>query len=112
MQPQACSAGPMSRCSQARRPREMANHFGFRTSKLQRRMAAALLRAAPILAYSLAAQQQGPLSTPSASEAGHAAPPAQPAAASQAPAPKPQDDPGRIHLNPPPIPADKNAKKL
>src|SRR5258708_706168 len=100
MQPQACSAGPMSRCSQARRPREMANHFGFRTSKLQRRMAAALLLAAPILAYSLAAQQQGPLSTPSPSEAANAAPPAQPAAASQAPAAKPQGDSGSITHEP------------
>ncbi len=90
----------------------MANHFGFRTSKLQRRMAAALLLAAPILAYSLAAQQQGPLSTPSASEAGHAAPPAQPAAASQAPAAKPQGDSGSITHEPPSIPVEQIVQKF
>ena len=90
----------------------MANKLGFRSSKLQRRMAAALLLAAPVLASSLAAQQQGPLSSPSASEAGHAAPPAQPAAASQAPAAKPQGDSGSITHEPPSIPVEQIIQKF
>jgi hypothetical protein len=90
----------------------MASQFRFRTSKLLRRMAAALLLAVPVLASSLAAQQQGPLSTPSASEAGHAAPPAPPAAASQAPAAKPQGDSGSITHEPPSIPVEQIVQKF
>jgi hypothetical protein len=91
----------------------MANHFGFRTSKLQRRMAAALLLAAPVLASSLPAQQQGLLPAASSSpEASHAAPPAQPAAASQAPAAKPQGDPGSITHEPPSIPVEQIVQKF
>jgi len=90
----------------------MANKLGFRSSKLQRRMAAALLLAAPVLASSLAAQQQGPLPAPSASEPGHTAPPAQPAAASQAPAAKPQGDSGSITHEPPSIPVEQIIQKF
>jgi len=90
----------------------MANHFGFRTSKLQRRMAAALLLAAPVLASSLPARQQGPLPASSPSEASHAAPPAQPAAASQAPAAKPQGDSGSITHEPPSIPVEQIVQKF
>jgi hypothetical protein len=75
-------------------------------------MAAALLLAAPVLASSLAAQQQGPLPTPSPSEASHAAPPAQPAAASQAPAAKPQGDSGSITHEPPSIPIEQIIQKF
>jgi hypothetical protein len=90
----------------------MASQFRFRTSKLLRRMAAALLLAVPVLASSLAAQQQGPLPTPSPSEASHAAPPAQPAAASQAPAAKPQGDSGSITHEPPSIPVEQIIQKF
>jgi hypothetical protein len=79
-------------------------------------MAAALLLAAPVLASSLAAQQQGPLPapSPSPSEASHAAPPppAQPAAASQAPAAKPQGDSGSITHEPPSIPIEQIIQKF
>jgi hypothetical protein len=94
----------------------MASQFRFRTSKLLRRMAAALLLAVPVLASSLAAQQQGPLPapSPSPSEASHAAPPppAQPAAASQAPAAKPQGDSGSITHEPPSIPIEQIIQKF
>jgi hypothetical protein len=94
----------------------MASQFRFRTSKLLRRMAAALLLAVPVLASSLAAQQQGPLPapSPSPSEASHAAPPppAQPAAASQAPAAKPQGDSGSITHEPPSIPVEQIIQKF
>jgi hypothetical protein len=92
----------------------MASQFGFRTSKLQRRMAAALLLAAPVLASSLPAQQQGPLPAPSASEASHAAPPpsAQPATASQATTAKPQGDSGSITHEPPSIPVEQIIQKF
>jgi hypothetical protein len=79
-------------------------------------MAAALLLAAPVLASSLAAQQQGPLPapSPSPSEASHAAPPppAQLAAASQAPAAKPQGDSGSITHEPPSIPIEQIIQKF
>jgi hypothetical protein len=75
-------------------------------------MAAALLLAAPVLASSLPAQQQGPLPASSSSEASHAAPPAQPAAAPQAPAAKPQGDSGSITHEPPSIPVEQIVQKF
>jgi hypothetical protein len=90
----------------------MANKFGFRTSKPQRRLAATLLLAAPLLASALAAQQQGPLSAPPPSDARQPAPPAQPAATSPAPAAKPQGEAGSITHEPPALPVEQIVQKF
>ena len=93
----------------------MAHEFGFRTSKLlkrpMRRVAAMSILAAPILAFALAAQQQGPLPAPPAGS-NQPAPPSQPAAASPAPAAKPQSDSGGISHDPPSIPIEQIVQKF
>jgi hypothetical protein len=90
----------------------MANEFRFRTSTLQARMATILILAAPILALSLAAQQQRPLPPSPASEAALPARPAQPAAASPAPVAKPQSETNAITHEPPAIPVEQIIQKF
>src|ERR1700692_2119438 len=94
----------------------MADEFGFRTSKPpgrpMRRITAISILAISVLAFSLAAQQQGPLPTPPASGTSQPAPPTQPAAASPAPTPKPQSDSGSISHEPPSIPVEQIIQKF
>jgi hypothetical protein len=94
----------------------MAHEFGFRTSKLlrpaTRRIAAMSILAAPILAFTLAAQQQGPLPTPPASGSNQSSTPSQPPAASPAPAAKPQSDSGGLSHEPPSIPIEQIVQKF
>jgi hypothetical protein len=89
----------------------MANEFALRTGKPHRRIAAVLLLTAPLLGYSLSAQQQGPLPQPPASDAKQPAPPP-PAAASPAPPAKPQSDSGNITHEPPAIPVEQIIQKF
>lgn len=88
----------------------MANEFEFITRKASRRMAAALILAAPLLASSLNSQEKGPLPPPPASAASQPAPVAQPASA--APAPKTQNDSGSISHEPPALPVDQIIQKF
>lgn len=88
----------------------MANGFAFMTSKAPRRMAAALILAAPLLASSLDSQEKGPLPPPPASAASQPAPGSQPAA--PAPAPKAQNDSGGISHEPPAIPVEQIIQKF
>jgi len=90
----------------------MANEFRLRTTKLQSQMAAAFLLAAPVLAPSIAAQQQGPLPPSPASETRQPAPPPPQPAASPAPAAKPQSDSGTITHEPPSIPVEQIIQKF
>jgi hypothetical protein len=90
----------------------MANEFRLRTTKLQSQMAAAFLLAAPVLAPSIAAQQQGPLPPSPASETRQPAPPPPQPAASPAPAAKPQSDSGTITHEPPSIPVEQIVQKF
>jgi hypothetical protein len=90
----------------------MANKFEFPTSKTQRRLTAALILAAPFLASALAAQQQGPLPTPPTSDARQPAPTAQSAAATPAPAAKPQSESGNISHEPPALPVEQIIQKF
>jgi len=90
----------------------MANEFRLRTTKLQSQMAAAFLLAAPVLASSIAAQQQGPLPPSPASETRQPAPPPPQPAASPAPAAKAQSDSGTITHEPPSIPVEQIIQKF
>jgi hypothetical protein len=90
----------------------MVNEARFMTSELPRRIAAALIVAAPFLTSSLDAQQPGPMLPPPASIASQPAPATQPAAASAAPAPKPQSDSGSISHEPPSIPVEQIIQKF
>jgi hypothetical protein len=90
----------------------MANEFALPTSRLPRRIGAILILAAPVFISSLAAQQQGPLTPPSASETAHAAPAPQPPPASPAPAAKPQSESGSISHEPPSIPVEQIVQKF
>jgi len=75
-------------------------------------MAAILILAAPALAFSLAAQQQGPLPAPSASAAAQPAPPTHFPAASPAPAAKAQSETNAITHEPPAIPVEQIIQKF
>ncbi len=90
----------------------MANELGFQTSTLPGRVAAILILAAPVLAFSLAAQQQGPLASSSAPEAAQPAPPSHASAASPAPAAKPQSETNAITHEPPAIPVEQIIQKF
>src|SRR6266481_38345 len=90
----------------------MAREFGSPTSTLPRHMAAILILAAPALAFSLAAQQQGPLPAPSASAAAQPAPPTHFPAASPAPAAKAQSETNAITHEPPAIPVEQIIQKF
>jgi hypothetical protein len=90
----------------------MAREFGSPTSTLPRHMAAILILAAPALAFSLAAQQQGPLPAPSASAAAQPAPPTHFPAASPAPAAKAQSETSAIRHEPPAIPVEQIVQKF
>jgi hypothetical protein len=90
----------------------MAREFGSPTSTLARHMAAILILAAPALAFSLAAQQQGPLPAPSASAAAQPAPPTHFPAASPAPAAKAQSETNAITHEPPAIPVEQIIQKF
>jgi hypothetical protein len=90
----------------------MAREFGSPTSTLARHMAAILILAAPALAFSLAAQQQGPLPAPSASAAAQPAPPTHFPAASPAPAAKAQSETSAIRHEPPAIPVEQIVQKF
>jgi hypothetical protein len=98
----------------------MANEFAFQTSKQPSRprhlaairLLAILTLAAPVLACSLAAQQQGPLPSPPASGTSQPAPPVQPAAASPAPVAKPQNNSGAISHEAPSIPIEQIIQKF
>jgi hypothetical protein len=90
----------------------MANEFRLITSKLPKRIFAALMLAAPLYAFSLNAQQQGPLPPPAVSEVSQHAPAAQPSIAPAAPAPKPQSDSGGISHEPPSIPVEQIIQKF
>jgi hypothetical protein len=88
----------------------MAKEFGFMTRKAPRRMAAALILAASLLASSLDSQEKGPLPPPPASTASQPAPVSQPAA--PAPAPKAQSESGGISHEPPAIPVEQIIQKF
>src|SRR5216683_4614707 len=90
----------------------MANELGFQTSTLPGRVAAILILAVPVLAFSLAAQQQGPLPAPSASAAAQPAPPTHFPAASPAPAAKAQSETNAITHEPPAIPVEQIIQKF
>jgi hypothetical protein len=90
----------------------MANEFGFRTSTLPRHIAAILILVASVLAFSLAAQQQGPLASSSASEAAQPARPSHASAASPAPVAKPQSETNAITHEPPSIPVEQIIQKF
>ena len=90
----------------------MANEFGSQTSRLPGRVAAILILAAPVLALSLAAQQQGPLASSSASEAAQPARPSHAFAASPAPVAKPQNETNAITHEPPSIPVEQIIQKF
>jgi len=90
----------------------MANELGFQTSTLAGRVAAILILAALVLAFSLAAQQQGPLASSSASEAAQPAPPSHASAASPAPVAKPQSETNAITHEPPSIPVEQIIQKF
>jgi len=90
----------------------MANEFAFPINKRPRRISAILILAAPVFIASLAAQQQGPLPPPPASETAHAGPAPQPPAASPAPAAKPQSESGSISHEPPSIPVEQIVQKF
>ncbi len=90
----------------------MANELGFPASALPGRIAAILILAAPVLAVSLAAQQQGPLPPSPATEAAQPASPSKPAAASPAPVAKPQSETSAITHEPPAIPVEQIIQKF
>jgi hypothetical protein len=94
----------------------MADEFGFRTTKLltqsMPRLVAMSTLAASIIACSVAAQQQGPLPTPSASGAGQPAPSTKSANPSQAPTAKPQSDSGGVNHEAPAIPVEQIIQKF
>jgi hypothetical protein len=90
----------------------MANEFRLITSKLPKRISAALMLAAPLYTLSLDAQQPGPLPPPAVAEASQHAPAAQPAVVSAAPAPKAQSDSGGISHEPPSIPVEQIIQKF
>jgi hypothetical protein len=90
----------------------MANEFGFRTSTLPRHIAAILILAASVLAFSLAAQQQGPLASSSASEAAQPARSSHASVASPAPVAKPQSETNAITHEPPSIPVEQIIQKF
>ena len=90
----------------------MANEFGFRTNTLPRHIAAILILVASVLAFSLAAQQQGPLASSSASEAAQPARPSHASAASPAPVAKPQSETNAITHEPPSIPVEQIIQKF
>jgi hypothetical protein len=90
----------------------MANEFAIPISRLPRRIGAILILAAPIFISPLAAQQQGPLPPPPASETAHTAPAPQPPATWPAPAAKPQSESGSISHEPPAIPVEQIVQKF
>jgi hypothetical protein len=90
----------------------MANEFAIPISSLPRRIGAILILAAPIFISPLAAQQQGPLPPPPASETAHTAPAPQPPATWPAPAAKPQSESGSISHEPPAIPVEQIVQKF
>ncbi|HWW18099.1 MAG TPA: hypothetical protein VNY81_05710 [Candidatus Saccharimonadales bacterium] len=88
----------------------MAKEFGFMTRKSPRRIAAALILAAPLLAASLPSQEKGPLPSPPATEASQPTPVVQPAAAASAP--RAQSDSGGISHEPPALPVEQIIQKF
>jgi hypothetical protein len=88
----------------------MAKELGYMTRKAPRRMAAALILAAPLLASSLDSQEKGPLPPPPASAASQPASVSQPAAS--APAPKAQSESGGISHEPPALPVEEIIQKF
>src|SRR5260370_40080506 len=101
MQPAARFARSNEHMPRGKEAKLMANELGFQTSTLPGRVAAILILAAPVLAFSLAAQQQGPLASSSAPEAAQPAPPSHASAASPAPVAKPQSETTAITHEPP-----------
>jgi hypothetical protein len=90
----------------------MVNEFGARTRRLPRRVAATFILAAPALAFSLAAQQLGPLVISPAAEAAQPVPASQPTGAFPAPAVKPQSESNAITHEPPSIPVEQIIQKF
>jgi hypothetical protein len=89
----------------------MANQNGSTGLNSLRPISATVILVAPLLALSMAAQQQGPLPTPPPSSAQQPAPPAQAAPAPTAPAAK-QADSGSITHEPPALPIEQIIQKF
>src|SRR6266446_1098197 len=108
--------GPMRRRAHSQGARAMADELKFRTTKLltqtMRRFVAMSTLATSIIACSLAAQQQGPLPTPPASDTSQPAPPTQSASPAPAPAAKPQTDSAGSSHGAPAIPGQQIIQKF
>jgi hypothetical protein len=89
----------------------MANQNGSTRLNSLKPISATVILVAPLLALSMAAQQQGPLPTPPPSSAQQPAPPAQAAPAPTAPAAK-QADSGSITHEPPALPIEQIIQKF